>query len=131
MPNKQATRGHFECQPLFKKNIHLISTWTTTLKNWRFHFLQINVQERILLGHMVIAFLAFWEPPYCFPRWLHQSTFHEQFTRISFFSSILAWRIPWTDDPGRLQSMKSQSRAPRAVNTFFSHPCQNCCVWSF
>ena len=23
-------------------------------------------------------------------------------------SSILAWRIPWTEKPGRLQSMKSQ-----------------------
>ena len=23
-------------------------------------------------------------------------------------SSILAWRIPWTEEPGRLQSMKSQ-----------------------
>ena len=25
-------------------------------------------------------------------------------------SSILAWRIPWTEDPGRLQSMGSQSQ---------------------
>ena len=24
-------------------------------------------------------------------------------------SSILAWRIPWTEEPGRLQSMGSQS----------------------
>ena len=24
-------------------------------------------------------------------------------------SSILAWRIPWTEEPGRLQSMRSQS----------------------
>ena len=24
------------------------------------------------------------------------------------YSSILAWRIPWTEDPGRLQSMGSQ-----------------------
>ena len=24
-------------------------------------------------------------------------------------SSILAWRIPWTEQPGRLQSMESQS----------------------
>ena len=24
-------------------------------------------------------------------------------------SSILAWRIPWTEDPGRLQSMGSQT----------------------
>ena len=23
-------------------------------------------------------------------------------------SSILAWRIPWTEDPGRLQSIRSQ-----------------------
>ena len=23
-------------------------------------------------------------------------------------SSILAWRIPWTEDPGRLQSMESR-----------------------
>ena len=23
-------------------------------------------------------------------------------------SSILAWRIPWTEEPGRLQPMKSQ-----------------------
>ena len=25
-------------------------------------------------------------------------------------SSILAWRIPWTQVPGRLQSMRSQSQ---------------------
>ena len=25
-------------------------------------------------------------------------------------SSILAWRIPWTEEPSRLQSMGSQSR---------------------
>jgi len=24
-------------------------------------------------------------------------------------SSILAWRIPWTEEPGRLQSMGSQN----------------------
>ena len=23
-------------------------------------------------------------------------------------SSVLAWRIPWTEEPGRLQSMRSQ-----------------------
>ena len=25
-------------------------------------------------------------------------------------SSILAWEIPWTEEPGKLQSMGSQSR---------------------
>ena len=28
---------------------------------------------------------------------------------MSTYSSILAWRIPWTEEPGRLQSMGSQS----------------------
>ena len=27
---------------------------------------------------------------------------------MALHSSILAWRIPWTEEPGRLQSMGSQ-----------------------
>ena len=27
---------------------------------------------------------------------------------IATYSSILAWRIPWTEEPGRLQAMGSQ-----------------------
>ena len=27
---------------------------------------------------------------------------------VETHSSILAWRIPWTEEPGRLQSMESQ-----------------------
>ena len=27
---------------------------------------------------------------------------------IVIHSSILAWRIPWTEEPGRLQSIRSQ-----------------------
>ena len=30
-------------------------------------------------------------------------------------SSILAWRIPWTEEPGRLQSMRSQRVRHRAT----------------
>ena len=29
---------------------------------------------------------------------------------MSPYSSILAWRIPWTEEPGRLQSMGSESQ---------------------
>ena len=29
--------------------------------------------------------------------------------RMATHSSILAWRIPWTEEPGGLQSMGSQS----------------------
>ena len=30
-------------------------------------------------------------------------------------SSILAWRIPWTEEPGRLQSLGSQSQTRLSV----------------
>ena len=29
---------------------------------------------------------------------------------MAIHSSILAWRIPWTEEPGRLQCVRSQSR---------------------
>ena len=28
--------------------------------------------------------------------------------KMAIHSNILAWRIPWTEEPGRLQSMESQ-----------------------
>ena len=34
-------------------------------------------------------------------------------------SSILAWRIPWTEEPGRLQSIRSQRVRHRGERT---HP---------
>ena len=40
-------------------------------------------------------------------------------------SSTLAWKIPWTEEPGRLQSMGSHSRKRLSDFTFhffFSHP---------
>ena len=36
-------------------------------------------------------------------------------------SSILAWRIPWTEEPGGLQSMESQSWTQLSDFTFTFH----------
>ena len=33
-------------------------------------------------------------------------------------SSTLAWKIPWTEEPGRLQSMGSQSRTQLSDSTY-------------
>ena len=38
-------------------------------------------------------------------------------------SSILAWKIPWTEEPGRLQSMGSQSWTLLSDFTFFHFLC--------
>ena len=37
---------------------------------------------------------------FCTLKWLEKE--------MATYSSILAWRIPWTEEPGRLQSMGSQ-----------------------
>ena len=37
-------------------------------------------------------------------------------------SSILAWRIPWTEEPGKLQSMGSQ-RVGDQLNQLGMHTC--------
>ena len=34
--------------------------------------------------------------------------FHPLEEEMATYSSVLAWRIPWTEEPGRLQSMGSQ-----------------------
>ena len=39
---------------------------------------------------------------------------------LAAHSSILAWRIPWTEEPGGLQSMGSQSRTQLRVFLFTS-----------
>ena len=31
---------------------------------------------------------------------------------MATYSSVLAWRIPWTEEPGRLQSVGSQKVGP-------------------
>ena len=36
-------------------------------------------------------------------------------------SSTVAWRIPWTEEPGRLQSMRSLSQSQLSDFTFTFH----------
>ena len=40
---------------------------------------------------------------------------------VAAHSSILAWRIPWTEEPGRLQSMGSQSQTQLIDQQFHPH----------
>ena len=38
-------------------------------------------------------------------------------------SSILAWKIPWTEEPGGLQSMGSQSQTRLSIHTHIKFLC--------
>ena len=39
---------------------------------------------------------------------------------MAIHSSTIAWKIPWTEEPGRIQSMGSQSRTQLSNFTFTS-----------
>ena len=57
-----------------------------------------------LAAQTVKTLLATWETCVRFLGWedpLEKET--------ATYSSLLAWRVPWTEDPGRLQSMDSQT----------------------
>jgi len=41
--------------------------------------------------------------------WLRSSGWEDTLEKgMAIYSSILSWRIPWTEEPGRLQSMGLQ-----------------------
>ena len=40
---------------------------------------------------------------------------------VATHSSTIAWKIPWMQEPGRLQSMGSQSRTQLSAFTFTFH----------
>ena len=49
-----------------------------------------------------------WGPYECLSGFTFTFHFHALEKEMATHTSILAWKIPWTEDPGRLQSMGSQ-----------------------
>ena len=48
-------------------------------------------------------------PPAMWESWVRSLSWEDPLEKgTATHSSILAWRIPWTEQPGRLQSMGSQ-----------------------
>ena len=58
-----------------------------------------------LVARMVKNLPAMWET------WVQSLGWEDSPGEGNGYSSILAWRIPWTEEPGRLKSIGSQSQA--------------------
>ena len=43
--------------------------------------------------------------------------------RVATHSSILAWRIPWTEEPGVQESMESQKKFDKTEQLTHMHSC--------
>ena len=66
-----------------------------------------------LLAQMVKRLPAMWETQFRSLGW--EDPLEKE---MAIHSSILAWKIPWMEEPGRLQSMWSQSQTRLSDFTF-------------
>ena len=57
----------------------------------------------------------------CVPQWLRLCSTVRAEQALATYSSTLAWRIPWMEEPGRLQSMGWLSRTRLSDFTFTFH----------
>ena len=88
---------------------HLVIYFLPYLKWW---FLVLS----FFVTHTVNNLSAMWET------WLRPLGGEDPLEKgMATHSSVLAWRIPWTEEPGGLQSMQFQ----RVAHTFFSSPYVN------
>ena len=76
--------------------------WKVILEN-----LLINILALSLVGQMVNNLPAMQET------WVLSLGWEDPLVKgMATYSSILAWRIPWTEEPGELQSMRLKSWTP-------------------
>ena len=87
---------------------HGVAKSRTQLSNKYFHFLRKMVLRKTLSGASLVAQLVKNLPAMqeTWVRFLGQDDPLEK--EMATHSSILAWRIPWTEEPGGLQSVGSQ-----------------------
>ena len=63
----------------------------------------MSVAKASLVAHMVKCLPAMQET------WIRSLGWEDLLEKeMATYSNILAWRIPWMEEPGRLQSMESQ-----------------------
>ena len=68
-----------------------------------------------------------------FDPWVGKTPLEES---MATHSGLLAWRIPWSEEPGRLQSMGSQSQTRLKWLSMHAHFCLHlyiccyCCTWN-
>ena len=65
------------------------------------------------MDQMVKRLPAMWETRVRFLDW--EDPLEKE---LAIHSSTLAWKIPWTEEPDKLQSMRSQSRTGLSDFTF-------------
>ena len=75
-----------------------------------------------LVAQMVKNLPAIWET------WVQSQGWEDPLKEeMATHSSIHAWRIPWTEEPGRLSSMGSQRDKSEWLSLSLHHTCAQTC----
>ena len=88
------------------------------------HSIPNMIKERLIKGcgqERAWWFLLLGVPGNCKHTALQSTRLHPLEKAMAPHSSTLAWKIPWMEEPGRLQSMGSQSRTRLSNFTFTFH----------
>ena len=63
----------------------------------------IDKREKMIISTSLVGLPAMWET------WVQPLSWEDPLEKaMAAHFGILAWRIPWTEEPGGLQSMRSQ-----------------------
>ena len=79
------------------------SSFSTRSQPRRYHFALLHSNQTSLVAQTVKRLFTMWETRV---RSLSREDLLEK--EMAIHSSTTAWKIPWTEEPGRLQSMGSQ-----------------------
>ena len=106
-----------ERQPLYTVRI---VDWSATIKNIKKFHQKIKNRTAMWTNRACLVAQEVKKLPAVHETWVQSLGQEDTLEKgIATHSSILAWRIPWTEEPGRLQSMESQRVGHDwATNTF-------------
>ena len=107
-----------------KKNWWYISHW-----EWDFSALwKYNSHTKLHIYKVYSKFWHIYKKSSSKSRlWTHISLSMEKETATH--SSIIAWKIPWTEESGRLQFMGSQSDTTERLHSLTHHPQRSSCLF--
>ena len=95
-----------ERQPLYTVRI---VDWSATIKNIKKFHQKIKNRTAMWTNRACLVAQEVKKLPAVHETWVQSLGQEDTLEKgIATHSSILAWRIPWTEEPGRLQSMESQ-----------------------
>ena len=135
-------RGFYELMYLELSETQTRHSWHWLLQNTSsfelFSYIQLNCYELSILYDLYIVQASLVaqlvkSSPAVWETWVQSLGWEDLEKGKTTYSTILAWRIPWTKESGKLQSMGSQ-KCRTWLSNFPLHifgKISSCCTWKY